>query len=525
MNAQLHARLIERGIALYNQRQFPDAERCFQTVLQADAQHPDALHMMGLLAIEANQFTVAIDYMQRAVKRLPKQPMYLNNLGNAFILSHQPAVALPYLRKAVKLSPRYAEAHNNLGRAYRALSQPDDARKCFARALSLEPGFIRAEAALGEMLVEIGETVEAAQVFRSILKREPYNVQALGGLSGVLKFTGDDPELANIETALANPALIPDHRVILHHAAGKINNDLGRYDQAMEHYFAGKRTSGLKFPIELHQRSYAALQKHFTRARLLLPQATGSQSDVPVFIVGMPRSGTTLTEQIIASHPLAHGAGELPDIRRTGRDLGYGSQDVDAYPLAVLALDGAQLGRIATAYLQTSMRGAPKSVHRVTDKNPQNYEQLGLIARLFPNARIIHCRRNPVDTCVSNFMQSFDQSHGYNADLSVLGRYYREYDSLMEHWRKVLPLRFMDIQYEDLIADQEGMSRKLIEFLGLEWDDACLSYYKSQRSVTTPSRWQVRQPIYKSSVNRWKLYQRHLGPLLDALGDLANPST
>lgn len=521
MENQQHNRAIENGLALYGARRFVEAERCFQGVLQQDEKHPDALHMMGLLAIEANQFSTAIDYMQRALKRLPRQPMYLNNLGNAMILARKPEEALRHLRKAVKLSPRYAEAHNNLGRAYRALGQSDEARKCFARALAIEPGFIRAEAALGEMLVEIGEMPEAAQVFRSILTRDPHNVQALGGLSDAVKYTPDDPELAYIEAALKNRKLIPEHRVILHHVAGKACNDLERYDDAMQHYFAGKKTAGLQFPIDLHHRSYAALRSKFSKAVFAGNFASGSPSEVPVFIVGMPRSGTTLTEQIIASHPLASGAGELPDIRRAGTQLGYGLPQVEAYASNVQALDATALAEIAGAYLRSLTRGVPKTALRVSDKNPQNYEQLGLIARLFPNAHIVHCRRNPVDTCISNFMQSFDQSHGYNADLTVLGRYYCDYVQLIDHWRQALPLKFLDLDYEDMISDQEATSRRLIEFIGLGWHDDCLRYFDNKRSVTTPSRWQVRQPIYASSVNRWKRYERHLEPLLEALGDLS----
>ncbi|MEH6725172.1 MAG: sulfotransferase, partial [Hyphomicrobiales bacterium] len=223
---------------------------------------------------------------------------------------------------------------------------------------------------------------------------------------------------------------------------------------------------------------------------------------------------------IIASHPKAEGAGELAGMRRVGQQLGYGLPDVWLYGRTVDALDQQQIDALASTYLRTLTKGRPQAL-RCTDKNPQNYEQLGLIARLFPNARIIHCCRDPLDICVSNFMQSFDRSHGYNADLTTLGAYYRCYADLIEHWQANLPLRIFDLNYEALIADQEGTSRKLIDFLGLDWDDACLAYFSNARSVTTPSRWQVRQPIYKTSVKRWKRYEKHLGPLIDSLGDLA----
>lgn len=475
---------------------------------------------MGLLAVEADQFSVAVDYMEKAVRLLPKQAIYRNNLGNVLLLRADPDGALVHLRKAVKFAPRYVEAITNMGRAYRACGKAEEAHKQFAKALAIDPDFERAEAGLAEMMVEIGDMEGAVKTFRALLKRRPGNVQALGGISAAKVFGEDDPELAQIETALNTQSLIPDHRVLLHHAAGKINNDLGRYDAAMKHYFVGKKTSGLQFPIEVHRKNYAAIKASFTKARFGSYSTAGNPSQIPVFIVGMPRSGTTLAEQIIALHPMAAGAGELAGMRKEGQHMGYGLPDVAAYGRTVEALDQQQLGTIASSYLRTLTKGRSHAL-RCTDKNPQNYEQLGLIARLFPNARIIHCRRDPLDTCVSNFTQSFDRSHGYNANLTTLSAYYRCYFDLMEHWQAHLPLNIFNLDYEALITDQEGTSRKLIDFLGLDWDESCLAYFNNARSVTTPSRWQVRQPIYKTSVKRWKRYEKHLGPLIDSLGDLA----
>lgn len=517
---QRHIRLIEQGMALQTQRRFPEAERCYQTVLAQNPQNPDALHLMGLLAVEADQFSVAVDYMEKAVRLLPKQAIYRNNLGNVLLLRADPDGALVHLRKAVKFAPRYVEAITNMGRAYRACGKAEEAYKQFAKALAIDPDFERAEAGLAEMMLEIGDMEGAVKSFRALLKRRPGNVQALGGISAAKVFGEDDPELAQIETALNMQSLTPDQRVLLHHAAGKINNDLGRYDAAMKHYFAGKKTSGLQFPIEVHRKNYAAIKASLTKAGFGSYRTAGNPSQIPVFIVGMPRSGTTLAEQIIASHPMAAGAGELAVMRKEGQRAGYGLPDVAAYGRTVDALDQQQLGTIASSYLRTLTKGRSHAL-RCTDKNPQNYEQLGLIARLFPNARIIHCRRDPLDTCISNFMQSFDRSHGYNANLTTLGAYFRCYSDLMDHWQAHLQLPIFDLNYENLIADQEGTTRSLINFLGLDWDDACLAYFDNARSVTTPSRWQVRQPIYKTSLKRWKRYEKHLGPLIDSLGDLA----
>lgn len=234
----------------------------------------------------------------------------------------------------------------------------------------------------------------------------------------------------------------------------------------------------------------------------------------------MPRSGTTLVEQIIASHPQVYGAGELPDIRRTGQQkLRFGSSDPERYCNTVSGLKAADIAGHAEDYL-SALRRCSKSANLVSDKNPHNYEQLAFIALMFPNAHVVHCVRDPMDTCTSCFMHNFEISHGYNADLLTLGQYYREYYDLMAHWRSVLPLKMIDVRYEDLIADQEGTTRNLIQFLDLEWDAACLAFFETDRQVKTPSRWQVRQPIYGSSVKSWKRYEQHLDPLKRGLGDL-----
>jgi hypothetical protein len=241
----------------------------------------------------------------------------------------------------------------------------------------------------------------------------------------------------------------------------------------------------------------------------------GSPSDVPVFIVGMQRSGTTLTEQIAASHPQVYGAGELEHIRRIAGMIKIGRPES-----TVRQLTSADSLALAGDYLR-KVREIGGDALRIVDKMPHNFQYLGLIAILFPKARIIHCTRDPMDNCVSCFTQSFTGHHGYNTDLRQLGLYYREYRRLMDHWRRVLPIPMLEIDYEEMVADQETQSRRLIDFLGLDWDPACLNFHETDRSVQTASRWQVRQPIYKTSVKRWKDYEKHLGPLKKALGELA----
>ena len=236
----------------------------------------------------------------------------------------------------------------------------------------------------------------------------------------------------------------------------------------------------------------------------------------------MPRCGSTLTEQILASHPAVAGLGELANLRNIGREHGYLDMQAAILKNALLALSTDQIKAMSEKYAQVFARtGQP--VARYIDKNLHNFELLWLIALLFPNAAIIHCKRDPIDNCVSIFQQNFTEFHSYSKDFETLGRYYRSYERLMAHWKKVLPIKIIESSYEDMVEDLEGNARKLIGHLGLEWDDRCLEFQKSERIVQTASRWQVRQGIYKSSQQRWKKFEPWIGDLISALGD-GNPS-
>ncbi len=235
----------------------------------------------------------------------------------------------------------------------------------------------------------------------------------------------------------------------------------------------------------------------------------------------MPRSGTTLTEQIIAAHPSAAAAGEIGVPNRIAKSLGFGASDEKAFARRISRLKPREVAALAREGLEMLVRFS-KTAERITDKLPHNFELLGLIAMLFPRAKIIHCRRNPLDTCVSCFLTPLSEEHAYTHDLSALGEYYRDYAALMDYWRAVLPMPILDVDYELLVADPEGQSRRLVDFVGLDWNPACLEFHAGGRAIHTISRAQVRQPIYDTSIGRWRRYEKHLGPLRAALGDLVS---
>jgi hypothetical protein len=260
----------------------------------------------------------------------------------------------------------------------------------------------------------------------------------------------------------------------------------------------------------------------FDKAFFKRLQGGGDPSDVPIFVLGMPRSGTTLTEQIIASHPQVHGAGELPYLWEIVQQQPVaGKQSHLIYPENLTSLTHETLTQWGQEYFTRLRRRALEAKH-ITDKMPANYLALGLIPLMLPNAKIIHVKRNPGDTCVSCFTRLFNRNQDATYDLAELGQHYANYARLMQHWQRVLPAgTFIEVQYEDIVADAESEARRLIDFCSLEWNDACLAFHKNKRNVHTASASQVRQTVYASSVDRWRHYEKHLRPLLDALGEFA----
>jgi tetratricopeptide (TPR) repeat protein len=426
------------------------------------------------------------------------------------------AEALKKKDRAISLKPDLVDAHTNRGMVLTEMGRPSDAARSFETSLALKPGNVDARLGLAKLAAEEGRFGEAETLFAAVLRDAPGNVGSLHGLAGVRKFQADDPLFGAIAERLRDGTLTPEQREQLHHGYAKICNDAGRYDEAMAHFALSKACRPSRFDLARHRAAFATLQELFTPAFFAARQGFGSDDQRPVFVVGMPRSGTTLTEQIISAHPAVQGFGERQDLPQLSKTLAGGLRKPQDFVEAIGALDAAAAAGLAQRYGE-AWRGTDPALLRLVDKRPHNYELLGLIALMFPRAHIIHCRRNAMDNCLSMYMQDFNVNHGYNRDLVTLGQYYRTYEELMAHWREVLPLPIHDCVYEDTVEDLEGSARGLIAFLGLDWDPTCLDYHRQERQVRTPSQWQVRQPVYRSSVEAWRRYEQQLGPLKAAL--------
>ena len=511
---------LQLAKAHHDRGEFKQAEKLCVAVLSRDPRNAQALLLSGSLAGAVGDLPLAITFFKKAVEVKPNAAEAHMVLAGTCEDAREFDDAIKHFQRALALKPGLSAAYCSLGRCYTRSGNAELALPVFEKARKLLPDHPTVRFDHATALISLGRMEEAAELLRESISKGFSVAASLRSLADTKKFSTEPAELGSILKELEKPDLETKEIVLLHHAAGKILNDLGRSDEAIDEFQASKLATGHAFDIEAFHRRVDTLIAAFTPALLKSKEGFGDPSEVPVFIVGMPRSGTTLTEQICASHPAVHGAGELTKLSFALQRIGYArgpNGAIQKHPQALTMAESQSAAREYLGYL----RGLAPSAARIIDKMPHNFQHAGMIALVYPNAKIIHCTRDPIDNCISCFFNTFNEKHGYNTDLETLGLYYREYDRLMRHWHELLGDRIYRCSYETMVADQEGETRRLIDFLGLPWDDACLRYYETERSVITPSRWQVRQPIYASSVKRWKKYENKIQPLIKSLGDLA----
>ncbi|MCK4507344.1 MAG: sulfotransferase, partial [Desulfuromonadales bacterium] len=332
-----------------------------------------------------------------------------------------------------------------------------------------------------------------------------------------------DPILKRLEVEVENIDELPEMKAMsLQFALGKSYDDIKEYDKAFPHFIEGCRIkrSQFEYNADNQERTCKDIAEYFNEENISRLSGGTTPSDRPIFVLGMPRSGTTLVETILASHPAVYGAGELYDLLKVANQPKLGAKS-EGFPISMQGLTADDVKEMGERYL-VGLRKHNDDAKRVTDKMPANYMALGLIHLMLPEAKIVHVMRNPADICLSNFTKNFHNSQLHSYDLVEMGRNYVSYAKLMEHWRAVLPEgSFYEVQYEQLVTDPDKQSRSLVEYCGLEWNDACLTPHKTERGVKTASVTQVRQPVYTDSVERWRRYEKYLQPLLETLGDYA----
>jgi tetratricopeptide (TPR) repeat protein len=477
----------------------------------------------GAERLAAGAVDQAIGHFERATALAASWPDAHVALARAYIRAEARGKAEQALNLALKVDPGRAEAVHLLGALYCELDRYDEALPLLTSAAAAEPDNAQFQRDLGAVLMFFGDLPAARRTLLRAVELDPYVPEIIDTLPRLIDVNDGSPEcerlLAVLESLAARVDEMPDAaRLQLHFALAKAWEDRGETDLAFAELAKANaiKRSALSFDIEDAEQRLEAIAETFDRALLDRLAGGGVDSAQPVFIVGMPRSGSTLVEQIISAHSQAHGAGEvrlLPAIAETTR-----GRSGEIFPYWATNLNRADYRSIGQSYLDRLPPALPGQV-RVTDKWLENFEHLGLIHLALPRATIIHCRRDPGDVGFSCFSLRFTQGQEYAYDLVELGRYWRAYDRLMAHWRQVLPPgRMLEVPYEAVVEDLEGWARRIVEYCGLPWEDACLRFYDSRRAVRSASAAQVREPIYRRSVGRWKPFARHLAPMFEAMG-------
>ncbi len=488
----IHDMLVQ-AVKLHQAGELTQAERLYRQVLGMDPQQADALNLLGVIA---------------------------NQVG-------EPEMALQYLRQALKIKPQEAEFHSNCAASCKAIGNVSAAIAHYREAIRFKPDAVGAHIYLSDALMEQGNLDEALSHSLQALRLQPNSALAhctLGELAAQGCYTFTAENLQHMQSLLGEDGHQAAHDAsLLCFTLAAHWEKQEAYEEAFRLYRQGNdlkgdvyRHSNQAFDRHKHRELIDRLIEVFTPELFRRIRPCGADSDRPIFVVGMVRSGTTLVEQILASHPQVFGAGELRDIDQISKALPNRLNSGAGYPDCLANVGPVALRELADIYLWRLEGLSGGQAIRVIDKMPHNCLHLGLIALLFPRARIIHVRRDPLDVCLSAYLQNFKWLP-YAASMEDIGFYYRQYERLMAHWESVLPLPILDVSYEKLVANPESVSRTLIAYCGLDWDDRCLTFYQSERAVQTASKLQVRRPIYTSSVARWKRFAAYLKPLREAL--------
>jgi len=536
--------MVARGVHLLRSGQAPAAAQMLMAAIEAGATDFEPHHALGIALMRSGRFADACTVLAHAAELRPNSAPAFCDLGAAHDQQGEHSEAIDAYERALALSPRIVEVQLRLGQLYALYSRNAEASACFERAADAKPKTTEARLYRSDAALLRGDMAEAEQWARKAVALAPGNAAARGGLAGTLYNQGrfaeaeadfeqavllepragkywhglahcrqhaapDDPLAARIEAVLRRPDLPEPERMVIHFALGKVLEDRGDYAAAMAEYDAANalRGRGLKFDraglAAVVDRAIATFTKPFFARHA----AAGAQDDTPLFIVGMYRSGTTLVEQILSSHPRIAAGGELTVWAPMELEMATADGQFDA----------ARAAAAVTKYLAVLARIGPQAA-RVTDKLPPNLFRLGEIHTLLPRARIIHCRRDPIDTCLSIYTTNFGPRVPFAARQEDLAFYYRQYERMMAHWRAALPPEvFLEVEYEQLIADREAQTRRLVAFAGVDWDMNCLQPERNARPIGTASAWQARQPVYPTSVQRWRRHEAWASALRVAL--------
>ena len=513
--------LIARAAAHQRAGRLEEAEKIYREILVRDPRNVEALRLLALVAFTSEQFGQAEKLLQRAVGIAPDFLPAWIDLSRTQLERLDIPAALASIERAADQGPRSAQVQIQKANVQARSGRHQEAIETYRRAIELNPESMAGFLGLGNTLKTIGRQSEAIDAYRRATSLRPELSEAWWSLSNLKTFRFDDRECVAMENQLGAPGLPDEARVQFCFALAKALEDRSEFSRAFELYDRGNR-------IRRAMEQYDPVQTEVINERirsvfdadfLARHAGRGDPDPAPIFIVGLPRSGSTLLEQILSSHSLVDATHELPEVGKLIQQVNRDRKDKNAYPEAVRTFDDGAWAALGRSYIDATRQYRHRAP-RFIDKNPNNFASIGLLSMALPNARFVNARRHPLDTCLSCYKQLFARGQPFTYDLAELGEYYLEYDRMMSHWTAVLPGRVLDVQYESVVADQERETRRLLEFCGLPWEESCLRYYETERAIRTASSEQVRRPIYDSSVGIWRNYERQLAPLIEILQPL-----
>jgi tetratricopeptide (TPR) repeat protein len=550
------AQVLQRAAMLINNQQWQEANDLYQLAIVQFPNSHEVYHAFGRLLIAVHKPKIAIEKFVQALRLDPKNPHYhfdlgemyrrigmldravkLNragiainsqleaghyNLGLSYYDNKQYDEAIDHFKKTIELNPKHGFAWNNLGTTYEKLDNISLAHESYQKAVKLNPQHLEALNNLATTHTQSGNTTEAINIFNNAITIHPYFFEAHFNLSGLKKYTKEDPHVKLLSE-------VPNHKkefnvteaIKYHFAYGKALDDIGEYDKAFQQYNLGNQLQSKLTPYNQaqHNQTVRSTIEMFNSSMLAKHQSskvTDALDRTPIFIVGMPRSGTSLIEQILDTHPNVYGAGELKKLLESLENNMKQNSSVSILDHMAKA-DKNFFKKVGDDYMEDVWKLSANSKF-ISDKMPGNFFNLGLIYLAMPHAKIIHAMRDPMDSCFSNYIRLFKDDMRFAYSQESIADYYKGYHEVMEHWKQVLPPDFIcHMKYEDMIANTEQEAKRLCDFIGLEWDPNCLKFYDNKRHVKTASMMQVRQPIYKTSLARWKNFAKHVQPLYDAV--------
>ena len=515
----LHERIEQAGKAmLAGDRRTP--EDIFRDILRGDASHIAALCGLAALSLSADRPEDAERLLRHALRQSAYLPLIHRGLAPALMALGRTLEADAVTRHLVNIEPASPQTWVTVAAVGTRLMRQEQSLAAYQRAAELEPREVGLRISVGHVQKTLGRRADSEASYKAALRIDPGRADAWWSLADLKNYTFADAEIESLKRLLATDAREPSNEAQLNFALGKAHEQREQYAEAFGYYQRGNalRRLDAPFDIEGFERRSARIRTFFDARFFATHQGSAAVSAAPIFIVGLPRSGSTLVEQILASHSSIEGTMELPNILNVVAQLDNMVKTRDGYPETLRGASAAQLSALGERYLAETAPLRSGRPH-FTDKLPNNFSHVGLIHSILPNATIIDARRHPMDACFSTFRQYFAEGQTFSYDLEDLGRYYRCYLALMDHWDAMLPGKVLHVTYERLVDDTEASVRRLLEHCGLPFESACLRFHETRRAVRTASAEQVRRPIYTSAVGYWRHFSSQLEPLRRALGD------